>query len=307
MDPHPGPSHFHLRSLYGNLCSKRRQPSERTKIHGSSHPRRQCRVFPERFQIRPRRRFPILLRRTARRFLPPSGRILHPLFAPVARRALLCRYPHPQRVVAPPPLPRRGPPLGIQHHPRFLPRRLSPRRRLQQLQPRIHAPAPPHHPLREVLQRIPRLSRAAPHRPEVNTTRASCGDGSPLGEGFNNSSPVFMRLHRRITLFEKSYKESLADLRTLQEARLAASEAPARATEEELTYPGPTTFVFGDLTPPPAPATPAGSPASPEIGFVPESTESLGQAHSPALPLDPPNPNPLTPDWLCSSNHPSVL
>ena len=152
-----------------------------------------------------------------------------------------------------------------------------------------------------------RLFRAEAHLWEFNTTHASCRDGSPLGEGFNNSSPVFMRLHRRITLFEKSYKESLADLRTLQEARLAASEAPARATEEELTYPGPTTFVFGDLTPPPAPATPAGSPASPEIGFVPESTESLGQAHSPALPLDPPNPNPLTPDWLCSSNHPSVL
>src|ERR1035437_8520296 len=79
-----------------------------------------------------------------------------------------------------------------------------------------------------------RLFRAEAHLWEFNTTHASCRDGSPLGEGFNNSSPVFMRLHRRITLFEKSYKESLADLRTLLEARLAASEAPARATEEEL-------------------------------------------------------------------------
>src|ERR1039457_7017472 len=93
MDPHPGPSHFHLRSLYGNSPTDRRQPSERTKIHRSSHPRRQSCVFPERFQVRPRRRFPILLRRAARRFLPPPGRILHPLFAPVARRALSRKIP----------------------------------------------------------------------------------------------------------------------------------------------------------------------------------------------------------------------
>src|ERR1017187_3012640 len=156
MDPHPGPSHFHLRSLYGNSPTNRRQPSERTKIHGSSHPRRQSRVFSERFPIRPRRRFPILLRRAARRFLPPASRILHPLFAPVARRALPRRHPSPQRMVAPPPLPRRSPPLGIQHQPLLLPRRRPPRRRLPQLQPRLHAPPPPHHPFREILRGIPR-------------------------------------------------------------------------------------------------------------------------------------------------------
>src|ERR1035441_3608649 len=78
-----------------------------------------------------------------------------------------------------------------------------------------------------------RLFRAEAHLWEFNTTRASCRDGTRRGEGFDPSTPVFVRLHRRITLFEKSYKEPLADLRTLQEARLAASEAPARATEED--------------------------------------------------------------------------
>src|ERR1022692_1909953 len=38
MDPQPGPSHFYLRSLYGNPQSDRRQPPERREIHGSSHP-----------------------------------------------------------------------------------------------------------------------------------------------------------------------------------------------------------------------------------------------------------------------------
>src|ERR1035441_7442315 len=115
-------------------------------------------------------------------------------------------------MVAPPALPRRSPPLGIQHHPRFPPRRRPPRRRLQQFQPRLHAPAPPHHPLRKILRHSPRPTPAPPPAQPQNP----------------------------------------------QQARLAASEVPARATEEELTYPGPTVYVYGpDLTP------------SPEMGFVP--------------------------------------
>src|ERR1039457_7017473 len=65
------------------------------------------------------------------------------------------RYPHPQRMVAAPPLPRRGPPLGIQHQPPPPPRQRPPRRGLQQLQPRLHAPPPPHRPFRETLRGIP--------------------------------------------------------------------------------------------------------------------------------------------------------
>src|SRR5271157_3034998 len=95
-----------------------------------------------------------------------------------------------------------------------------------------------------------RLFRAEAHLWEFNTTHCSRRDGAPLGEGFNNSSPVFMRLHRRITLFEKSYEASLTKIQTLQEARRASDSPPARATEEELTYPGPTIYTFGfDRTP----------------------------------------------------------
>src|ERR1039458_7824395 len=107
-----------------------------------------------------------------------------------------------------------------------------------------------------------RLLRAEAHLFDFNTTPASITDRAPLGEGFNNSSPVFMRLHRRITLFEKSFEASLTKLKELREARIASSEVPARATEEELTYPGHTVHVFDD------PAQP------PEIIFVPEDTET---------------------------------
>src|SRR5271157_1071748 len=124
-----------------------------------------------------------------------------------------------------------------------------------------------------------RLFRAEAHLWEFNTSHSSRRNGAPLGEGFNNSSPVFMRLHRRITLFEKSYEASLTKIQALQEARLASDSPPARATEEELTYPGPTIYTFGfDRTPLPAPVTPAPALVSPEIGFVPE----VGQAPLPA-------------------------
>src|ERR1039458_5143886 len=42
----------------------------------------------------------------------------------------------------------------------------------------------------------PRLSRADAHLWEFTTSHSSRRDGAPLGEGFNNSSQVFMRLHR---------------------------------------------------------------------------------------------------------------
>jgi len=130
-----------------------------------------------------------------------------------------------------------------------------------------------------------RLFRAEAHLWEFHTSRGSRFDGVPLGEAFHNAHPEFMRLHRRITLFEKSYKDSFAQLQTLQQDRLAAqaqtpgvaaSDPYAHPTEEELTYPGPRITVYGDLeTQSPAPET----PVDPGIGFVPES---VGQAPSPA-------------------------
>src|ERR1035441_6464487 len=158
-------SSVHLRSQYGNPQSNRGQPPQRSAVHRSSHPPRQSRVFPERFQVRPRRRFPILLRRTTHRFLPPPDRVLRPLPAPLARRALPGRFPHPQRMDAPPPLPRRSPPMGIPPHRRLPFRRRPPRRSLPQRPPRIHAPAPPHHPDGKILQRLLRPAPDPPARP----------------------------------------------------------------------------------------------------------------------------------------------
>ena len=129
-----------------------------------------------------------------------------------------------------------------------------------------------------------RLFRAEAHLWEFHTTRASRFDGVPLGEAFHNAHPEFMRLHRRITLLEKSYKDSFSQLQTLQQDRLAAVAQIADLADPEQ---------FAD--PPQDPL--AEEPPDPEIGFVPEipdqpsslsanhqpsTAESVGQAPSPA-------------------------
>jgi len=115
---------------------------------------------------------------------------------------------------------------------------------------------------------IRRIFRAEAHLWEFHTTRASRVDGVPLGEAFHNANPEFMRLHRRITLFEKSYKDSFAQLQTLQQNRLAAQAQIADLFDPKL---------FAD--PPHAPIEEEST--DPQIGFVPEST-TVGQAPSPA-------------------------
>ncbi len=98
-----------------------------------------------------------------------------------------------------------------------------------------------------------RLFRAEAHLWEFHTTRASRFDGVPLGEAFHNAHSEFMRLHRRITLFEKSYKESFDQLKQLQEARLAAQAQIAdMAASDGASQPV------------------ENKPCSSEIGFVPE-------------------------------------
>jgi hypothetical protein len=129
-----------------------------------------------------------------------------------------------------------------------------------------------------------RLFRAEAHLWEFHTTRASRFDGVPLGEAFHNAHPEFMRLHRRITLMEKSYKDSFTQLQTLQQDRLASVAQIADLADPEQ---------FAD--PPQDPL--AEEPPDPEIGFVPEipdqpsslsandqpsTAESGGQAPSPA-------------------------
>ena len=111
-----------------------------------------------------------------------------------------------------------------------------------------------------------RLFRAEAHLWEFHTTRASRFDGVPLGEAFHNAHPEFMRLHRRITLMEKSYKDSFAQLQTLQQDRLAAVAQIADMADPEL---------FAD--PPHVPIEEEST--DPQIGFVPET---VGQAPSPA-------------------------
>ena len=115
-----------------------------------------------------------------------------------------------------------------------------------------------------------RLFRVEAHLWKFHTTGASRCDGVPLGEAFHNAHPEFMRLHRRITLMEKSYKDSFAQLQTLQPDRLAAvAQITGLADPEQ----------FAD--PPHDPL--AEEPTDPQIGFVPEPA-AVGQALSPANP-----------------------
>ncbi len=137
-----------------------------------------------------------------------------------------------------------------------------------------------------------RLFRAEAHLWEFHTTRASRFDGVPLGEAFHNAHPEFMRLHRRITLMEKSYKDSFAQLQTLQQDRLAAVAQIADLADPEQ---------FAD--PPHDPL--AEEPTDPQIGFVPEPAP-VGQAPSPAP--DPPVrlSDPSTQPVAEESTHPEI-
>ena len=67
-----------------------------------------------------------------------------------------------------------------------------------------------------------RLFRVESQLWEYHTMRASRSEGVPLGEAFGTASDVFMRLHRRVSHAERSYKEALRDLQCLQTARQSA-------------------------------------------------------------------------------------
>ena len=71
-----------------------------------------------------------------------------------------------------------------------------------------------------------RLFRAEAHLWEYHAMSASRSDGVPLGEGFTKASNVFMRLQRRVTLIEKSYKDAFAELQRLQAARQVTPPPP---------------------------------------------------------------------------------
>jgi hypothetical protein len=63
-----------------------------------------------------------------------------------------------------------------------------------------------------------RLFRVEAHLWEFHTLRASRSEGVPLGESFATASAVFMRLQRRVTLTERSYKDASVELQRLQTA-----------------------------------------------------------------------------------------
>jgi len=75
-----------------------------------------------------------------------------------------------------------------------------------------------------------RLFRVESQLWEYHTMRASRSEGVPLGEAFGTASDVFMRLHRRVSHDERSYKEALRDLQRLQAGRQSAP-APADPPE----------------------------------------------------------------------------
>src|ERR1035438_1238670 len=159
-----------------------------------------------------------------------------------------------------------------------------------------------------------RLFRVEAHLWKFHTTGASRRDGVPLGEAFHNAHPEFTRLHRRLTLFEKSNKAPFARLRTLQQARLAAVAQTADMADPEL---------FAD--PPHVPIEKEST--DPQIGFVPQTSdqpsslsaddqpstgESGGQAPSPApdplVRLSEPSQNPeigFVPESASSASGPA--
>jgi len=63
-----------------------------------------------------------------------------------------------------------------------------------------------------------RFFRVESHLWEYHSMLAERGSGVELGEAFTRASPIFMRLHRRISHAEKSHKEALAELKRLQQA-----------------------------------------------------------------------------------------
>jgi len=125
-----------------------------------------------------------------------------------------------------------------------------------------------------------RLFRVESQLWEYHTLRASRSEGVPLGEAFATASTVFMRLHRRVSHAERSYKEALRDLQRLQAARESAP-APAepdlptaqlQATIDETTELASfLTFPSESASPPP----PSSSSLPPELIAEPESLNLL--------------------------------
>ncbi|HUI58346.1 MAG TPA: hypothetical protein VLY04_25410 [Bryobacteraceae bacterium] len=78
-----------------------------------------------------------------------------------------------------------------------------------------------------------RFFRVESHLWEFHALRANHSEGVQLGEACNTGSTVFMRLQRRITLAERSYKDACQELGRLQQARRPHPDEAVEVPEPE--------------------------------------------------------------------------
>jgi hypothetical protein len=122
------------------------------------------------------------------------------------------------------------------------------------------------------------LFRAESQLWEFHLTPKGIDSGYALGEVLDKASPTFMRLQRRVTLCERSYREALAELERLQAAR----EASPQPEEFKPETPKSASFLNAsasrDPEPPatPAPSTPISDSPSLEPCPQPECFSPLG-------------------------------
>jgi hypothetical protein len=74
-----------------------------------------------------------------------------------------------------------------------------------------------------------RLFRVEAHLWEYHAMCSDRSAGVPLGEGFNRASEVFMRLQRRVTASERTYKE--AAIQKVAVGRSAGASSPIQRPE----------------------------------------------------------------------------
>src|SRR5579872_6456329 len=94
-----------------------------------------------------------------------------------------------------------------------------------------------------------RFFRVESHLWEYNMMFADRSSGVELGEVFVKANAIFMRLQRRVTAAEKSYKDALTQLRHLQS--LPEVEESQAKSEEMASFPTPPS---GDAETSPQPA-----------------------------------------------------
>ncbi|HUI55745.1 MAG TPA: hypothetical protein VLY04_12285 [Bryobacteraceae bacterium] len=135
-----------------------------------------------------------------------------------------------------------------------------------------------------------RFFRVESHLWEFHTLRANLSEGVQLGEACHTGSTVFMRLQRRVTLAERSYKEAYLELCRLQQARRPHPDEAVELPGPEPAPPEEDTPELGSFLQ--SPSEPAAAPAEPSrIDPQPEQskaeTPELGSFRTPTVALPP--------------------